>query len=68
MWNKNEREGTIEAAKGKVKKAVGRATDDPVLEDEGIESEVAGETQAAIGKATRKVGEAVEKVGKAIKR
>lgn len=67
MWNKNERDGKIEEVKGKVKKAVGEATDDQRLIDEGVESETAGKTQATIGKATRKVGEAVEKVGKAIK-
>ena len=68
MWNKNERAGKIEQAKGKVKKAVGRATGDQKLTDEGIDSEIAGKTQATIGKATRKVGETVEKVGKTLKR
>jgi len=68
MWNKNERAGKIEQAKGTVKKTVGRATGDQKLTDEGIDSEIAGKAQATVGKATRKVGETVEKVGKALKR
>jgi uncharacterized protein YjbJ (UPF0337 family) len=68
MWNKNERAGKIEQAKGKAKQVVGRATGDRKLTDEGIDSEIAGKAQATVGKATRKVGETVEKVGKALKR
>ncbi len=68
MWNKNERAGKVEQAKGKAKQVVGRATGDRKLTDEGIEGELAGKAQASVGKATRKVGETVEKVGKALKR
>jgi uncharacterized protein YjbJ (UPF0337 family) len=68
MWNKNEREGKVEEVKGKAKQAIGRATGDAQLEDEGIESEVAGKVQGTVGTATRKTGEAIEKVGKALKR
>ena len=68
MWNKNEREGKIEQVKGKAKQAVGRATGDQKLTDEGIDTELAGKTQATVGTVTRKVGETVEKVGKALKR
>ena len=68
MWNKNERTGRVEAAKGKAKQVVGRATGNQELIDEGVGHEIAGKTQAAVGKATRKVGETVEKVGKALKR
>lgn len=68
MWNKNERDGTVEEIKGKAKQAVGRATNDPTLVDEGQVDEAAGKTQATIGTATRKVGEAVEKLGETIKK
>ena len=68
MWNKNERAGKIEQAKGKAEQAVGRATGDKKLTDEGIDDELAGKTQATVGKVTRKAGETVEKVGKALKR
>ena len=68
MWNKNERAGKIEEVKGKAKQAVGRATGDKDLEDEGVGNEVAGKAQATVGKVTRKTGEAIEKVGKALKR
>jgi hypothetical protein len=36
--------------------------------NEGIDTELAGKTQATVGKVTRKAGETVEKVGKALKR
>jgi uncharacterized protein YjbJ (UPF0337 family) len=68
MWNKNERAGKVEQVKGKAKQAVGRATGNQKLTDEGIDAEVAGKAQATVGKATRKVGETIEKVGKALKR
>lgn len=68
MWNKNERDGKVEEVKGKAKQAVGRATNDPNLVDEGRVDEAAGKTQATIGTATRKVGEAVENIGKTIKK
>lgn len=68
MWNKNERDGKVEEIKGKAKQAVGRATNDPDLVEEGQVDETAGKTQATIGTATRKVGEAVEKLGETIKK
>lgn len=68
MWNKNERDGKVEEVKGKAKQAIGRATNDPNLVDEGQVDEAAGKTQATIGTATRKVGEAVEKLGETIKK
>ncbi len=68
MWNKNERAGAVEAAKGKAKQVVGRATRNQKLTDEGVGHELAGKTQAAVGRVTRKAGETVEKVGKALKR
>ena len=68
MWNKDERDGRVDVAKGKAKQAIGRATNDPDLVDEGVVDEVAGKTQATIGTATRKVGEAVEKLGQTIKK
>ena len=68
MWNKNERAGNIEQAKGKAKQVVGRVTGNQKLTNEGIDTELAGTAQAAVGKVTRKAGETVEKVGKALKR
>lgn len=66
MLNRDEVEGKIESLKGKAKQAVGDLTDDPVLEDEGVQDETAGKTQEAIGKARRKVGEALEDLGKKV--
>jgi uncharacterized protein YjbJ (UPF0337 family) len=64
--NRDEIEGKVEGLKGKAKQAVGRMTDDPVLEDEGLQDETAGKTQEVIGTARRKVGDAVEKLGEKI--
>ena len=35
MWNKNERQGTVDQAKGKVKQAVGALTNDDDLRAPG---------------------------------
>ena len=66
--NQDELEGKAEALKGKVKQAIGNATNDPDLVDEGTVDESAGNTQDTIGHARRKVGEAIENVGNAIKK
>jgi len=66
--NKDELKGKAEAMKGKVKQAAGDLTDNEELHDEGVVDEVAGDTQAGLGRARRKVGEAIEDLGKEIKR
>jgi uncharacterized protein YjbJ (UPF0337 family) len=66
--NKDELEGKTETLKGKVKQAVGHATGDEALHDEGVADEVAGKTQDTIGHARRKVGETIEDIGNAIKK
>lgn len=66
--NRDELEGKAEAAKGRVKQAVGDLTDDEQLRNEGIADEAAGETQDAIGRGRRKVGEAIKDLGDKIKR
>ena len=68
MPNRDEVAGKVEQFKGKVKQAVGDATDNPDLEDEGIADEAAGEVREGFGTAKRKVGEAVKDLGDAIKR
>lgn len=66
--NRDELEGKAGTLKGKFKQAVGHATNDDALHDEGVADEVAGKTQDTIGHARRKVGEAIKDVGNAIKR
>ncbi len=66
--NRDELNGKAEAAKGKVKQAVGHLTDDQDLHDEGVVDEVEGEAQETIGRARRKVGETIEDIGDRIKR
>jgi uncharacterized protein YjbJ (UPF0337 family) len=68
MMNKNERNGAVDQAKGKVKQAVGTLTGNDKLKAEGQVDETAGKVESAVGQASREVGDAVTKVGKAIKR
>jgi uncharacterized protein YjbJ (UPF0337 family) len=68
MMNKDELTGKAEALKGKAKQAAGDLTDNERLHDEGVADEVAGDTQATLGRARRKVGEAIEDLGENIKR
>jgi uncharacterized protein YjbJ (UPF0337 family) len=66
--NKDEVEGKFDQAKGAVKKGVGRALDDPKLQDEGEAERTGGHVQEKFGKARRKIGEAVEDIGDKIAR
>ena len=68
MQNKDEVAGKVAQFKGKVKQAVGHATDNPDLQDEGVADEAGGEVREGIGTVKRKVGEAVKDLGDAIKR
>ena len=67
MWNKNEREGSVDQAKGKVKQAVGDLTGNDRLRHEGKVDETVGKAKTAVGTAQKKVGAAVESIGKAMK-
>lgn len=68
MWNKNERDGKIDQAKGKVKQALGDLTHDRDLKAEGQVDESVGKVEAAVGRARRKAGEAIDGLVKAAKR
>ena len=68
MWNKNERDGNADQAKGKVKQAVGDLTGNDKLRAEGKVDETTGKAKTAIGGAQKKVGAAIESFGKAVKR
>ena len=68
MWNKNERNGKVDQAKGKVKQAVGTLTRDDDLKAEGQVDETVGKVEAAVGRTSRKAGDAITRVGKAVKR
>lgn len=50
MWNKNERQGKGDQAKGKVKKSVGTLTDNDALKAEGHVDETAGKVEAVVGR------------------
>jgi uncharacterized protein YjbJ (UPF0337 family) len=67
MWNKNERAGKVDQAKGKVKQAVGTLTGNDQLQAEGHVDETVGKVQAAVGRTSRKTGDAITRVGKAVR-
>jgi uncharacterized protein YjbJ (UPF0337 family) len=68
MWNKNERQGKVDQAKGKVKQAVGTLTRNDELTAEGQTDETVGKVEAAVGRTRRKAGEAITRVAKVVKR
>ena len=68
MWNKNERAGTLDQVKGKVKQAVGDVTGNDKLKAEGQVDETVGKVKTAVGGAQKKVGAAIDSLGKAGKR
>jgi uncharacterized protein YjbJ (UPF0337 family) len=66
--NRDEIEGKVDRAKGSAKETVGRAIDDPELEQEGREDRAGGSVKEGFGKARRKVGEAIEDIGEAVRK
>ena len=64
MWNKNEREGHVDQAKGRVKQAVGDLTGNDKLRTEGKVDETVGKAKTAVGVAQKKVGAAIDSIGK----
>jgi uncharacterized protein YjbJ (UPF0337 family) len=65
--NNDELQGKVDRLKGKAKQAVGEATNDERLHDEGVADEAAGAVEEGFGKARRKVGEALHEVAHKIK-
>jgi uncharacterized protein YjbJ (UPF0337 family) len=68
MWNKNERDGNVDQAKGKLKQAIATVTADDDLKAEGKADESIGKAEEAFGNATHKVGDAIKKFGDAVKK
>jgi uncharacterized protein YjbJ (UPF0337 family) len=68
MWKRNERNGKVDQAKGKLKQAVGILTGDDDLKAEGQVDETVGKVEAAVGRTSRKLASAITRVGKAAKR
>jgi uncharacterized protein YjbJ (UPF0337 family) len=66
--NRDEVKGRADQIKGNVKQAVGKATDDERLHDEGVADEASGEVQEAFGRGRRKVGEALDDLADRLKR
>lgn len=66
--NRDELDGKLDRAKGEVKQAIGDATNNERLHDEGVVDEASGKVQEGFGTARRKIGDAVEDLGDKIKR
>lgn len=66
--NRDEIEGKLDQAKGKIKETVGRAANDRDLETEGNADRAGGKVQEGFGTAKRKVGETIEDIGEAIRK
>ena len=67
VWNKNEREGKIDQAKGRAKQAVGDLTGIEKMKDEGQTDEAGGKVEEAVSQLQRKTVKAIEKVRDAVK-
>ena len=67
MLNKNEINGTVDQAKGKVKQAVGTLTGNDRLKAEGQADEVVGKVESVVGGAIRKVDDETTRVRKAVR-
>jgi uncharacterized protein YjbJ (UPF0337 family) len=65
MWNKNERAGKVDQAKGRVKQAVGDLIGNDKLKARGQVDVTVGEAKTAVGTAQKKVGAAIKSVAKA---
>jgi uncharacterized protein YjbJ (UPF0337 family) len=68
MWNKTERNGKADQAKGKVKQLVGTLTGNDELNAEGHVDETVGKIETAIGRTRSKTGNAITRLGNAVKR
>jgi uncharacterized protein YjbJ (UPF0337 family) len=66
--NRDELEGKLDRVKGEAKQAIGDATNNERLHDEGVVDEASGKIQEGFGEGRRKVGDAVEDLADRIKR
>ena len=67
MWNKNERSGKVDQAKGRIKQAVGDLTGNRKLKAQGAADEAVGQAKTAVGGAQKKVAVAIASVRSAAK-
>jgi uncharacterized protein YjbJ (UPF0337 family) len=68
LINKSEIDGKTNAAIGKVKEGVGRATGNEELEQQGAAERTAGNFEAGVGKLGRKIENVVDDVKDELKR
>lgn len=60
--NKDQVDGRLEQAKGKLKEVAGKLTGNERLEAEGDVDQVAGKTEATVGDAKEKVKNTIDKI------
>jgi uncharacterized protein YjbJ (UPF0337 family) len=66
MPNKDQVKGFGEKVKGAVKENIGRATNDPQMEEEGASERAKGDLRQGFGDVKQDIGDAVKRVGDAI--
>lgn len=60
--NKDQVDGRLEQAKGKLKEVAGQVTDNDRLKGEGLADQVAGKTEANVGDAKETVKKGIDKL------
>lgn len=60
--NKDQVDGRLEQAKGKLKEVAGNVTDNDRLKGEGLADQVAGKTEANVGDAKETVKKGIDKL------
>ena len=68
LLNRDELEGKLDQAKGKVKETTGRVLKDREMEQEGSADRAGGKVKEEFGKGRRKIGEAIEDIGESIRK
>ena len=68
LINRNEIDGKTNAAIGRVKEGIGKATGNEQLEEQGAAERTAGNFEAGVGKLGRKIENVVEDVKDELKR
>ncbi len=68
MWNKDERDGKVEQAKGRVKQAAGDLTHNKHLRVEGEIEEATGQVREAAGQIRHKAADALADIAKTVKK
>jgi uncharacterized protein YjbJ (UPF0337 family) len=68
MWNRNEMQGRLDHARGRIKQAVGTLIGNNDLATAGRVEMAMGKAKTVVGETSRRTDEAIAQVGKAAKK